>query len=249
MPRTKKELKKTKKPVYTLPENNYLSRIETDIKSNQSRLSMILGGLIILVVGILIFNYFNKGTPSLGPAQQNEQQAEGDVSPDKLPGKYTVKEGDTLFLIAENYYKDGSKFEEIAKANNMTDVNAIVVGQVIVIPKLEQSEAMALPTSSPTESPTPSASAEPTSAPSAIPSPTSSSNQNAPVDLATGGSNNTIWGSKIEGTTYTVQEGDWLSTIAARAYGDIFAYTKIAAANNISNPDYIVPGMVLKIQR
>ena len=68
-------------------------------------------------------------------------------------------------------------------------------------------------------------------------------------DLGKGGSDNTIWGEKINGTTYTVQEGDWLSTISARAYGDIQSFNKIAEANNIQNADYIVPGQVLKIPR
>ena len=59
----------------------------------------------------------------------------------------------------------------------------------------------------------------------------------------------TQWGPKIEGNTYTVQEDDWLSKIAGRAYGDIFTFDKIAAANNLSNPDLIEPGMVLTIPR
>jgi len=53
----------------------------------------------------------------------------------------------------------------------------------------------------------------------------------------------------ITGDTYTVIEGDWLSTIAGRAYGDIYAFDKIAQANNIRNPDILEPGMVLKIPR
>ena len=66
---------------------------------------------------------------------------------------------------------------------------------------------------------------------------------------AIGGGNTTIWGPRIEGNTYTVVQDDWLSKIAGRAYGDIYAYTKIAEANNISNPDLIQPGQVLKIPR
>lgn len=227
-------LKQTKKEVSALPPSNYLGKIETEIKSNQSKLSMVLGALIILVVGILIYNYFNKNKPSLGPAQQTEnsqEQQPQDVTPDKLPGKYTVKDEDTLFKIAEKYYQDGDKFNEIAKANNLADVNTIEKGQVLEIPKLAEQEAMITLTPSPTPQPTPS----PTDSPEA--------------DLGTGGGNTTIWGPKIERDSYTVQEGDWLSTISARAYGDIFAYKKLAEVNSISNPDYIVPGQVLKIPR
>src|SRR5688572_19831218 len=120
------------KKTYSLPKNtgSYLTKIETDIKTNQSKLSMVLGGLIVLVIGILVFNYFNKSTSDLGPAQQTQQEiTQEDVTTDKLPGKYTIKEGDTLFLIAEKYYQDGNKFEEIARANNLEDVNTITTGQ------------------------------------------------------------------------------------------------------------------------
>lgn len=186
-----------------------MEKIETNIESNQSKVSLVLGALIVLVIGILVFNYFNRNKASLGPAQQTENQTQTekpDVSKDNLPGDYTVKDGDTLFTIAEKYYQDGKKFSEIAKANNLTDVNEIVVGQVLKIPS-------------------------------------------EPSELGTGGGNTTIWGPRIEGNTYTVVEGDWLSKIAGRAYGDIMAFDKIAKTNNISNPDHIEPGMVLVIPR
>ncbi len=203
--------------------NNYLEKLETEITSNQSRVSLVLGALIILVIGILVFNYFNRNKASLGPAQQTQTTQQQDVSPNNLPGKYTVKEGDTLFTIAENYYKDGSKFTEVAKANNLTDSDQIQTGQVLEIPKLEaQQTAQATPQPSPSEE---------------------------AQSLGTGGGNTTIWGPRIEENTYTVVEGDWLSTIAGRAYGDITAFDRIAKANNISNPDHIEPGMVLTIPR
>ena len=186
-----------------LSENNYLGKLEKEIQGNQSRVSMVLGALIVLVVGILIFNYFNKNKADLGPAQNTtiEQQ---DTTPGNLPGKYTVKEADTLFTIAQNYYSDGYKYPEIAKANNIANVDSIEVGQVLQIPKLETATLESL---------------------------------------------STEWGSKITGSTYTVVEGDWLSTISGRAYGDIYSYEKIAKANNISNPDLIEPGTLLTIPR
>lgn len=235
----KKPVKQKTKKTVDSSVNNYLNRIETDIKTNQSKVSMVLGALIVLVIGILVFNYYNKSQPSLGPAQQTQGDITQDVSPNNLPGKYTVKDGDTLFIIAEKYYQDGSKFELISKANNLTDVNEIESGQILEIPKSPDSEAQANPTPPPVESSTPQPSSTPIASPSL-------DNQ---TDLGTGGGNTTVWGEKIEGSTYTVQEGDWLSTIAARAYGDMYSFKKIVEANNIQNADYITPGQVLKIPR
>lgn len=221
MPRPRKNSTENTKKVSS---SNYLERLENEIQSNQSKVSLILGALIVLVIGILVFNYFNRNQASLGPAQQTQttqQSPQPDVAQDKLPGPYTVKDGDTLFTIAEKYYADGNKFEDIAKANNLTNPDEIIVGQILQISKLDSELAQVSPTSSP--------------------QPSSSS--------GTGGGNTTIWGPRIEENTYTVVENDWLSKIAGRAYGDVMAYERIAQANNISNPDHIEPGMVLTIPK
>lgn len=224
------------------PENNsYLNRIENEIQDNQSKVSMVLGALIILVVGILLFNYFNKNNSDLGPAQQI--QTDQDVSPDQLPGKYIVKDGDTLFTIAEKYYQDGYKYTEIVKANNLTNADQIETGQVLEIPKLDsQTTALTSPEPSPTVQPSAEPSVEPSVQPSAQP-------EASQTPVTDGSGANTDWGTKIEGNTYTVVAGDWLSTIAGRAYGDIMAFDRIAKANNISNPDAIEPGTVLNLPR
>ena len=226
---------------------SYLDKIEAEVQANQSKFNLILGGLIILVVGLLVYNYFSKDKPSLGPAQQTENQTSTDVSPDNLPGKYTVKEGDTLFVIAEKYYKDGSKYSELVKANKLSSADDIKAGQVLDIPKLGDQVMIASnsPEASPAE--TPSITPSPSEAP-ASPTATTAPQQ---TDQTTGTQMNTNdWGTPITTNTYTVKEGDWLSTIAARAYnGDILAYKKIASANNISNPDYIQAGMVITIPR
>ena len=47
--------------------------------------------------------------------------------------------------------------------------------------------------------------------------------------------------------TYTVQRGDTLSAIAKRFYGHAGEYRRIAAVNNIANPDLIHPGQQLVI--
>lgn len=200
----------------TSDSKTYWDKLGGEVQSNQSKLSLVLGALIVLVLGILVFNYFVRNKATLGPAQTTQQETQEDVSPDKLPGKYTVKEDDTLFVIAEKYYQDGYQYPEIAQANNLTNVDLLEVGQVLQIPKLEK----ILPSPSPADEPSPSPSSDPS-----------------------------LWGSPIKSDSYTVVEGDWLSKIAGRAYGDVMAYPRIAQANNIANPNLIYPGQVLTIPR
>ena len=227
--------KKTSSAKDSSISDNYFDKLEGDIKSNQSTLSLVLGALIVLVVGVLLFNYFSRNkNAEVGPSQTT-QEAQGDVSPENLPGNYTVKEGDTLFTIAEKYYKDGYKYTEIATANKLTNVNTIEVGQVLDIPKLEAQAMEATPSTETTVSPSAQPEAQATPAQEQTP--------------AIGGADTTVWGPSVKGDTYTVVAGDWLSTVAGRAYGDIMAYQKIAQANNITNPDVIEVGQVLKIPR
>lgn len=216
-----------KQPTIVDSITSYFQKINTNPEATQSRLSMILGALIVLVVGILVFNYFSRQSPSLGPAQTTEsaQSEQQDVAVDKLPGKYKIKEGDTLFLIAEKYYKDGEKFLELANANKLVNPDLIEAGATIEIPLLAANTPAAESAIQPT----------PTAQPSA--------ETIQPVTIQN------TWGPAITANTYTVVSGDWLSKIAGRAYGDIYAYNKIATANNISNPDLIEPGTVLKIPR
>ncbi len=249
MPRRKKSSNKTTKSSRTevtvsRPENdsnkgNLLERLQADLENRQSLISLVLGVLIVVVLGVLLFNYFNnKQTGDLGPSQQAQNNQ--DVKKENLPGSYTVKEGDTLFTIAEDYYDDGYKFTVLAEENKLSDVNLLTVGQVLTIPKLDS------PSPSPTSeaTPSPSSTVMPTASPSQMPVPTPDEKGGQG-----GAINQTVWGEKIDGATYTVVEGDWLSKISGRAYGDIYAFDKIAKANNISDPNLIETGTVLKIPR
>lgn len=53
----------------------------------------------------------------------------------------------------------------------------------------------------------------------------------------------------ISGNSYTIEKGDNLWGIAVRAYGDGYSWTRIVQANNLSNPDLIFSGNILKIPR
>lgn len=55
--------------------------------------------------------------------------------------------------------------------------------------------------------------------------------------------------SKITVDTYKVAQGDTLWSIAVRAYGDGYQWSKIASTNKLSNPDVIHAGNNLKLPR
>ncbi|MFZ7103364.1 MAG: LysM peptidoglycan-binding domain-containing protein [Peptococcaceae bacterium] len=48
-------------------------------------------------------------------------------------------------------------------------------------------------------------------------------------------------------SSYTIKKGDTLSSICRKFYGDASLYPKLAAANNIKNPNLIYAGHTLKI--
>ncbi len=123
--------------------------------------------------------------------------------------KYTVRQGDQLFSIAEKFYGSGYNFVDIMKANNLANSDLIEIGQILIIPSVKPK----LPT--------------------------------------TGEINGSAMSGKvsISESSYTVKAGDDLSKIALFAYGDSYAWTKIAKANGITNPNQLEVGKILIIPR
>jgi nucleoid-associated protein YgaU len=171
---------------------------------------MILGALVIIVVGALIFNYFRgvqKPTTEeiVKPEEIKLVEEEGEMVPENLPTTYQVKAGDDLWKIAEKFYGSGYNWVDIAQENELANANLIYVDQELTIPRTAVIKPVAATT--------------------------------------------TAFGPTIEGSQYVVQKGDHLWGIAVRAYGDGFQWSKIAEANNITNPDLIEQGQVLTLPR
>lgn len=55
-------------------------------------------------------------------------------SPSPSGNSYTVKQGDTLWALAQEHFGDGTRWREIASANSIMDPSALVIGQEIIIP-------------------------------------------------------------------------------------------------------------------
>lgn len=207
---------------------------------------MLLGAAVIVIVGFLVVNYFRNledtGT-TLPTGGSSTEQTEV-----KLPTKHTVAAGETLWSIAEKYYKSGYNWVDIQKENKLTDASIITKGQELTIPDVQArnatvdaSVAIASPSASPVAvviSPTP----EPTASVTATLKPTTKGGTEI-------GQNTTATKGDFEGTTYTVVHGDNLWKISVKAYGTGYKWMEIALANKLVHPGVIHAGNVLQIPR
>jgi nucleoid-associated protein YgaU len=105
--------------------------LKENFETPDSYVSLALGLAVVLVVGMITFNYFKA---KMQTATSTEQKAEEVKEAGTLPAKYTVAVGDTLWSIAEKYYKSGYNWVDIQKANGLTDPNLIENGQTLTIP-------------------------------------------------------------------------------------------------------------------
>jgi nucleoid-associated protein YgaU len=103
--------------------------------SPDSYVSLALGLAVVLVVGMIAFNYFKaKMQPSQKQSEETTQQAQENLT---LPAKYTVKAGDTLWSIAEKYYKSGYNWVDVKDTNKLASPDSLTEGQVLDIPDVK----------------------------------------------------------------------------------------------------------------
>jgi len=116
-----------------------MPKLKTNLTSPDSYVSLALGLAVVLVIGMIIINYFRtKGQITTKPASQKEEQ-KAEVSK-SLPSTYTVKDGDTLWSIAELYYKSGYNWVDLQKANNLVSADYIQSGMTLTIPDVKPIE-------------------------------------------------------------------------------------------------------------
>jgi nucleoid-associated protein YgaU len=93
-----------------------------------------------------IWDAIKKVDPNYSDLKHDIQVDQGQVSVAQAGGpkssastqqgdqKYTVKPGDNLSKISQQFYGDAKKYMTIAKANNLEDPNKIKAGQELIIP-------------------------------------------------------------------------------------------------------------------
>lgn len=102
-----------------------LKKILKQLKLNEENISMVLGAIVLIIVGILVVNYFKDRKSGSIPANSTQVSA---------VNEHTVVEGETLWSIAEDSFGSGYNWVDIKAGNNLETEN-IEVGQKLVIPE------------------------------------------------------------------------------------------------------------------
>ena len=118
-----------------------IKKILKFFKLNENTISTVMGGIVVVVIAGLIFNYFRttnlKSWQGSLLSEQEAATATNTENGDKVIATYKVVNGDDLWHIAEKYYRSGYNYVDIMKENKITGTGVIVAGQELRIPKVE----------------------------------------------------------------------------------------------------------------
>lgn len=126
----------------------FLKKLKKFLKKNDSNISLIIGLVIIVIVGLFIINNYDSTKegeiiPSIG--------TESELS---LGDKHIVQKGEDLWKIALKYYESGYDWIKIAEANKIKAPYSIETGQELIIPATKDLPAPEKEEISPTAKPT-----------------------------------------------------------------------------------------------
>ncbi len=99
---------------------------------------MVLGAIVIVVVGLLVVNYFRGlETGTTLPTGEATEQAVGPTITRNGQTFHVVQGNESLWKIAERYYDSGYNWSDIAAANSLNNPGLIEEGQELAIPNVE----------------------------------------------------------------------------------------------------------------
>jgi nucleoid-associated protein YgaU len=200
---------------------------ETNKRWDDSLISLGLGTLVVVVSGILLYNYFSQKSPDLvknqGRPLSTPVASAVAVKPSASPSVKPTAQ---------------SSSQAIAQALSSTTPRAPLA-------------ATATPTvavsATPKATAAPSVTAKATSIPSA--SPVSSVVAQVKATATPAASTSPAVTNQANSTSYTVAAGDSLWSVSEKVYGDGYQWKKIADANNIQGSHTIATGQKLLIPR
>jgi nucleoid-associated protein YgaU len=113
----------------------YMKFFRDLFQSSESIISTILGMAVVVILGVMIYTYATeKQTDVANPDGGSTTKKEETVA---LPTTHVVVSGESLWSIAEKYYKSGYNWVTISVANVLQNPDYIEVDQVLTIPKAD----------------------------------------------------------------------------------------------------------------
>lgn len=182
--------------------------------STESRAAIFVTGILVIIAGFLVYNYYekteiteNENNEKIENLAESENETEGETlgTEEKNSDAYVVKEGDTLWSIAENELGDPYRWKKIKDLNNLSTTE-VENGQVLILPQDEE-EIVAENSEITIEEET---------------------QETEEVNPEEG---DILASTAVNETTYVVERGETLWSIAEEVYGDAYLYTKILEAN------------------
>lgn len=189
------------------------------VLANQSQLSFILGAIVVAIFSILLFRYFER--PKEVPQQTNQPTVQQDANTTTSPDGSILSNntnGERIYTV-----KAGDSLWSIAE-NELKD--GYKWQQIAQANNLTNPSILVAGTTLTLPAP------EQTIASAATPIP----DQTPPVDP-----------NQPQVASHTVAAGETLWAISVKYYNDGYMWSKIAQANNLTNPDLIHSGNVLTI--
>jgi nucleoid-associated protein YgaU len=120
-------------PKQTSTNINYKDLFLEKIRQNYQ--SLILGFLVFLVVISIVVKFVKLPQVKLTTNKKIPEVAKQE-KPAKKTVTYKIKEGDTLWAIAEEHFGSGFNAYDLALSNNLKNPDLIEIGQEIVIPSI-----------------------------------------------------------------------------------------------------------------
>ena len=117
---------------------NYRSLLYSAIKERS--LSFTLGIIVVLLlasVGLSITLPYVRPLLTKVKSKETVQNKVKKTAAKKEVRTYTIKQGDQLYLIAQELYGSGLNMSDIMQANNITNPDLVEVGQKLVIPDVK----------------------------------------------------------------------------------------------------------------
>lgn len=131
-----------------------IKKILKFFKLNENTISTVMGGIVVIFIAGMIFNYFRTANlKSWQGTLLSEQEATNTVNMengDKVIATYKVVKGDDLWHISEKFYRSGYNYVDIMKENKITGAGVIVAGQELRIPKVEAKKLTVVEVKTPT---------------------------------------------------------------------------------------------------